>query len=890
MIRKFIAKYFDSQMDHQLRIYRMILLMVEAGLLLNVCIYVFILRQGPEIFLLPCLGAVFLWFAFILSAKVKNIQNLYFCILLLVNMALLPIGFFTSGGVESGNPICMLLGLLLVFLLLSGWRFAAALILSILSVSITYLAAVFHPEWVVHLTDHRFVQQDSFFAMVLACIIIGVLIRYQVIVYRREKEISEQRSREIEEISKSKSLFFANMSHEIRTPINSIIGLNEMILRETVLDEVAENAIHIQDASRTLLSLVNDILDLSKIESGKMEIVPARYETAEMFRDLINIIWIRARQKNLELRIDIDPDLPSVLWGDEVRIKQVLSNLLSNAVKYTEKGFVLMTVRSEPLGADSVRLIISVEDTGIGIRKENLEDLFSVFKRVDQEKNRAIEGTGLGLSICRHLMDLMGGTIAVDSIYQKGSCFTIHLDQKIVDAVPVGMMQLMERKGLRDRQAYQQSFEAPGARVLIVDDNEMNLMVVKKLLRRTRVQVDTAASGRECLDKTQAREYHVILMDYVMPEMDGEETLQNLRSRREGYCQKTPVIALTANVVSGGAQWYRDKGFEGYLAKPISGNLLEAALMEMLPPELLECSSTCASEQGMPGVSAMVFRNRKKRICITTDCVCDLPEKWLKKLEIRSMYCYVVTDNGRFVDTEEIRSEALLDYMRTGGIVRVECASAKEYETFFADRLMEAEKVIHICAAAGIGNSYKTAIQAAKGFDNVIVLDSGHISGGMGMVVLHAAKMAQEGADPEEICGAVARFRERVHTDFILCSAGGLYNSGCIPASLRDFCRFMRVHPVFHIRNNRLMLKGVYSGRMESAGIRYVQHALQKSRNMSGGLLLITYAGCSARMLERIRTEAEKCTHFSVVEFQKASAAMSGSCGEGCFGVSYMRK
>ncbi len=316
------------------------------------------------------------------------------------NVVFFPMLFINSGGTESGMPVWFVLGLVYIFLLFEGRDFWIAITLSLLAFLGTYLFAYYRPELVPEST--RFYSfSDSFFALICVRLFIGILLKIQSRTYEQEKQIAEEQKREVEQIARSKDTFFANMSHEIRTPINTIIGLNEMILREDISDEIAENAINIQNASKMLLTTINDILDLSKLESGKMDIVPTQYAISSMFSDLVNLIWIRAHQKNLEFKVDIDPDIPSMLYGDEVRIKQVVTNMLTNAVKYTESGSVTLSAKGERVAADQILLRISVEDTGMGIRKESLDDLFRSFKRVDESDNRNIEGTGLGLNISK---------------------------------------------------------------------------------------------------------------------------------------------------------------------------------------------------------------------------------------------------------------------------------------------------------------------------------------------------------------------------------------------------------------------------------------------------------------------------------------------------------
>lgn len=385
----------------------------------------------------------------------------------------------------------------------------------------------------------------------------------------------------------AKSLFLSNMSHEIRTPINAVLGMNEMILRECNDSQLLTYAENIQNAGKTLLFLINDILDMSKIESGKMEIVPVEYNVGELVLDLWNVICLRAQEKGLSIAFEVAPEMPSGLYGDDLRIKQIVTNLLTNAVKYTPQGGVEMKVSFERVSDKKLVLTISVKDTGIGIRKEDIGKLFEEFRRLDAEKNRRIEGTGLGMNITMSLLDLMEGKMQVDSVYGEGSTFTVTIPQTIVEETPVGSFEEIQKKGRTEVDTQKQIFEAPEAKVLVVDDNAMNLAVFQALLKRTKVQIDTADSGRACLELVQKEKYHMIFMDHMMPEMDGIETLHEMRKITDFPNRETPVIALTANAIVGAKEMYLQEGFVDFLSKPIEGELLEKMVREYLPEELI---------------------------------------------------------------------------------------------------------------------------------------------------------------------------------------------------------------------------------------------------------------------------------------------------------------
>ncbi len=373
--------------------------------------------------------------------------------------------------------------------------------------------------------------------------------------------------------------FLANMSHEIRTPINTVLGMDEMILRESVDDKIIEYAQTIESAGKTLLSLINDILDFSKIESGNMDIVEADYKLSSILFNVVKIIQVKASQKNLELNVSIDPNTPENLHGDEFRIQQIMINVLNNAVKYTATGSVTLSVA---FSIDS-ELIISVSDTGVGIKDEDMEKLFSKFERLDMTKNRTVEGSGLGLAIVHNLLELMNGSIDVQSKYGEGSTFTITLPQTVVSDEPIGDIFDRTEKASFDIPKYKESFRAPEARILVVDDTPINMVVVKNLLKKTEILIDEADSGSECLKMTGTTKYDLIFLDYRMPNMDGIETLKHIRTLKDNKNTDTPIIALTANALSGARERFIKEGFDNYMTKPINADNLENMLLMYLP-------------------------------------------------------------------------------------------------------------------------------------------------------------------------------------------------------------------------------------------------------------------------------------------------------------------
>ncbi len=397
---------------------------------------------------------------------------------------------------------------------------------------------------------------------------------YETKMLKIEKDSADQANR-------AKSVFLANMSHEIRTPMNAIIGMDEMILRECNDENIKKYAKDIQSAGKTLLSIINDILDLSKIESGKMELVQVRYEFSSILNDIVNMTMNKAKSKGLKYNLEVDPNIPSVMFGDEIRIRQIILNLMNNAIKYTSEGSVSLSVSFDKVYR---KLIVKVSDTGKGIKKEDLDILFNSFQRVDQTANRNIEGTGLGLNITKQLAEMMGGDVTVESEYGKGSVFTAELVQKVVDVTPIGDYTERLNDALDSSVDFEPTLLAPNAKILVVDDNEMNLMVISELLRVTQIKVTKASSGEQCIDILREDSFDVILLDQMMPGLSGTDTLKVIKD--ENLADATPIIALTADAIVGAKEIYLKEGFTDYLSKPIMYEELESTLLRYIDSEL----------------------------------------------------------------------------------------------------------------------------------------------------------------------------------------------------------------------------------------------------------------------------------------------------------------
>ncbi|MDD6492826.1 MAG: response regulator [Firmicutes bacterium] len=451
----------------------------------------------------------------------------------------------------------------------------------------------------------------------------------------------------------AKSQFLANMSHEIRTPLNGILGMDTILLEECKDDNLKEYAQNIQSAGQSLLSIINDILDISKIEAGKLELLPVEYELFSVINDCYNITKVRAASKSLFFQMEIDPKLPSCLMGDEVRIRQIINNLLSNAVKYTKEGTVTLSIGYESLPQNQILLKIAVKDMGIGIREEDLNKLFNAFTRIDEKRNRNIEGTGLGLNLTKNLAEMMGGKICAESTYGKGSCFTVTIPQKVINPEPMGDFEKRYQQFLNTSETQVLSIVAPDAQILVVDDVEINLKVIKGLLKKTCIQIDTAESGMECLEHVRNKKYDLIFLDHMMPEMDGIETLEKMKLLTDNPNKNTPVIMLTANATRGAKKEYMEAGFSDYLTKPVK----EEDLQEMLARYLSD------------------------RVEQQTELPDEKPEDFMKGLE--SIPELDIQTGLRYCMGQELYEEILQEYMQTDKADKLEqFFDAKDWDNY----------------------------------------------------------------------------------------------------------------------------------------------------------------------------------------------------------------
>ncbi len=819
----------------------------------------------------------------------NNLQKGSIIMSLAIITIIVPAAFFFGGGMAGGGVLWFTFAYMYIGLTVKGRPCRIMVLTLSVEIVVYYILCYYYP----HLAPYH-LKLPWYIDSCLSIILVGFLSYYMVIsqyrLYLIENEKAQERAKEIDDMNKAQSRFFSSMSHEIRTPINTIIGLNEMTLRENVGEEVTENSRNIQAASKILLSLINDILDMSKIESGKMDIVKVQYDVGRMLSEIVNMIWVKANEKGLKFSISVDPSMPAQLFSDEVRIKQILINLLNNAVKYTDEGSVTLSVHCVRLGGGIARVTYSIEDTGMGIRKENIPHLFDAFRREDTEKNRYIEGTGLGLSIVKQLVDLMGGTISVSSVYTKGSTFEVEIDQEIADESIIGDFSAVKLHSANERYEYHQSFEAPEAKILVVDDNSTNLLVVKKLLKDTKVNVTMAGSGKECLELTLKDKYDVILMDHLMPEMNGIECMHAIKEQAGGLNKTSPVVALTANAGSENQALYRREGFDEYLVKPVDPADLENIIQTLLPEDMV----TRTKETGESFESDKIVREMRKKVpmLITTESMADLPGELLDALGIPVISCSVHMDRGVFYDGDETGSDGIVRYMEDSTVIAQSMApSVEEYEQFFSEMLVKAQHIIHITTAKYASESFVNACEAALSFYNVRVVDSGQLSSGTGLLALGAYDMVNAGkSDPELIMQSLETLREKIEFSFIIRTTDYLFRGGRLSGRMNKLCDTLMLHPVINTRDYRTHTKRIIAGDFERVKDKYIRSTLKNPETIDTRVLFITYVGMRMSEVEKIREEVAGIVAFDKVYLTKAAPSIAINCGPGTFGLIFARK
>jgi signal transduction histidine kinase/CheY-like chemotaxis protein/HPt (histidine-containing phosphotransfer) domain-containing protein len=604
MIKKFVSTYiFSDKLPLEGRVFNLVLIF---GILAELAAIIARIVEGvSSIAVLAVLGIMVVTAAaFFFCNKFSLYRPGIWTAIIIICDILFPLIFFTNGGVDSGMAGYFVLTLVLIFFLLRGRGCVFMTLLHIVILISCYMVGRAYPGMVIFFKNDFPRYVDIIQTILVSGILIGMLVKYQNRIYENEKLRAEAATR-------AKAEFLANVSHEIRTPLNAIIGLGELELGKELPGETHINLEKMHSSGMILLHIINDLLDVSKIESGRFELIPEKYQISSFINDTANINMVRIGSKPIRFKLSVDENIPVALIGDELRIRQILNNLLSNAFKYTREGTVELSVGFEEKTEDSLYLVCTVKDTGIGIRAEDISKLFSAYNQVDSKSNRLIEGTGLGLSISKNLVEMMEGSISVESEYGTGSSFTVRLRQGIAVSEPLGKdavkaLETFHFAAARERRRGPR-FKMPYARVLVVDDVQINLDVAQGMMLPYGLTVDCVLSGSEAIRLLREEKIHydAVFMDHMMPGMDGIEAVRIIREEiNSGYARTVPIIALTANAIIGNEEMFLSAGFQAFLSKPIDSVKLDTVLGKWVRNKEKEAALSAAAPESVSAEAA----------------------------------------------------------------------------------------------------------------------------------------------------------------------------------------------------------------------------------------------------------------------------------------------
>lgn len=707
LFRKYLERYFSPELPTKLVFFNLIVTAGICGCLIT--LFLSLLTDMPlsrHILTVVCLALLF--FTGKLANEGGDLGAVSLVLSVLLSFALVPIMYFIGGGTAGGVHLWMALGLIVTFVLLAGRVRKYLLLAEAVAYTALLVISYQQPELVPHYYTRAGSYLEIWQGIFIVSFVAGLVLYWQTSIYHRtmeryarqneslnaSKKEAEDAQAEAIAANKAKSHFLASLSHEIRVPINTVLRMDELILRQTKDREVAQYAVDLREAGQRLLNLLNDILDFSSLESGRMELSETDYHLEEILHDAVSMISPGMKRKGLAFKLKCDGQLPSGLHGDSIRIRQILINLLVNAVKYTAEGSVELFAGCRRIDGDRIELILSVKDTGVGISSENKQRIYESFQRLEGENSRHIQGIGIGLPIVKQLLDLMHGIIKVDSVYGKGSTFTVEIPQAVNNWAPVGDVMGVLNRINEDNEKYKERFKAPRARILMVDDMPANFAYIKELIRPTEVQVDTAQSGQECLNMLQRKRYHLIFMDHLMPEMDGVETLKRMKTLVGNRNMEVPVVIVTARTAAGLREKFISLGFSDCLSKPVRGVELEDMLMKFLPAGMVNLIDAPRKEPvpavaGASGPEAVPL-NLKDPVDRTGRDREAVPEEFWPLLDILPALD-VATGLGYCAGDPALYRQALTDY----------CAN---------DRLLELEK----CHGAGDLENYRVNLTALK--------------------------------------------------------------------------------------------------------------------------------------------------------------------------------
>lgn len=799
-----------------------------------------------------------------------------------VTFILFPGTFFLGGGFDSGAATWFLMGFAYVTLVLTGKLRGIFFIIQVAIFSLCFGISHLYPDFGIKLNSFQ-MAIDSIIAVVMVGSGVTLMFFFREHIMISEQEIVQDQKKEIERLTKSQQGFFTRMSRKIRTPIGGITGLNEMVLRsENITEEISENTKNIVSASDMLLTIIEDIMDMNKMQIGDISIENSEYDAAVLFREIKNMLTPKAAGKGLELTFDIDPDFPVNLFSDRIRLKQIFVNIVNNAVKYTREGSVKFSARAENVGGSLIKTIYTVEDTGIGIKEENIGSLFSSFSRIDMAVNRSIEGTGLGLSIVKGLLDAMGGQVDVKSTYGKGSTFTITIPQNRIGEEKIGDLDSYKEKTSVKEKA---GFTLKGGKILIVDDDRMSREVVKKLLLNTGADIDLCDSGRKALSMADKTKYHIILMDHVMPEMDGVEAFHRIRTGQNSKNRMTPIVALTANAGENLKDVYQNIGFAGYLSKPVNVSLLEEFVLKSMPEEIIEFESDAAHDKAVSNEEL----KKKFPVLITTDSMCGALPEDLDRLGVAVLpYCIAMPDGSAFVEGDEIDVDSLRAIQLGQGIA-AEVVNTDLAEEFFRTQLEKAENILHLCIfVSDVSNNYDRLCRVADKVGHVTVFESGTASVGAGIMTVYAAKLASEGHQMLYIIDALIELKKRIEFRTRIGEVGLLVAQGRFPKGMGRILQGLRLNPLIKTQDSDLKLYGFIS---EKASMeKYLERVLNERFEYEDEIYIAhPDVRNSMEELTKLKVLAEKHGIKNVVIVQ-SSPIMVANSGYNSLAVGMVRK